>query len=55
MELIIDITHVGEIGDSPIKLTMNDVNKNSTVNMYLNGQHYRVNLEELEKQIKALK
>lgn len=55
MDVSIVITHVGEIGDSPTKLTMNDVNKNSTVNMYLNGEHFRVNLEELEKVIKALK
>lgn len=55
MEINITVTHVGDIGDSPTKLLMNDINKSDTANMYINGEHFRVNLEELEKVIKALK
>lgn len=55
MEISITVTHVDDIGDSPVNLTMNDLNKDDTVNMYLNGEHYRVNLEQLEKAIKAIK
>lgn len=55
MEIILKVTHVDDVGDKPVELKMNDVNKTDTVNLYLNGQHYRVNLDELERAIKAIK
>jgi hypothetical protein len=55
MEINIDVIHVDNDGDRPIKLTFNDINKNLTINMYLNGEHYRVNLDQLERVIKAIK
>lgn len=55
MEVNMNIVHVGDIGDEPVKLTMNDINQNETVNMYLDNKHYRLNLKELEKMIKSLK
>lgn len=54
MEVKIQVIHVGDIGDRPVELSMNDVNRTNTVNMDLNGEHYRINLDELEKLIKAM-
>jgi hypothetical protein len=55
MEVRIKVTHIGEIGDEPAMLTLNDVNKDDTVNLYLDGKHYRVNIDQLERAIKAIK
>lgn len=55
MEIILKATHVDDVGDRPVELKMNDVNKTQTANFYLNGQHYRINLDELERAIKAIK
>lgn len=55
MEVSFTIIHVGDIGDSPKTLTLNDVNKTDSINMYIDGKHYRVSIKNLEKAINAVK
>lgn len=55
MEISIDITHVGDIGDRPETLRLNDSNKTETVNLNIGKNHYRVNADKLERALKALK
>lgn len=56
MEVKICVAHVDREGrgDSPKDLVLNDVNKTETVNMYLNGEHYRVDLTIVERVVKAM-
>ena len=56
MEIKMLVTHEETCeggGDRPIELVFNDINQTDTVNMYLNGEHFRIDLTKLAKVIKA--
>lgn len=55
MEIRIAITHVDTIGDRPETLRLNDSNMTETVNLTIGTDHYRVNKDELERALNALK
>ena len=55
MEVSMDIVKVGEIGDMPAKLSINDSSLGEMVNLFIHDNHYRVNISELEKLIKVAK
>ena len=55
MDISMDAIHVGAIGDSPVTLVMDDKGMTDTVNMNIDGRHYRVDILELEKMVKTIK
>lgn len=56
MDICMNVIHEGKIGDKTMVLTINDENVNNNIfNMYLNNEHYRINLNELEQLISVLK
>ncbi|APH24482.1 hypothetical protein EJM73_06670 [Clostridium botulinum] len=55
MKITLDAIYVGEIGDSPIKITLDDLNHLAdNLNLWIDDRHYVVKLKELKKAIECI-
>ncbi|EQB4340424.1 hypothetical protein ACYJ2U_001683 [Clostridium botulinum] len=54
MKITLDAIYVGEIGDSPIKITLDDLNSTDKLNLWIDDRHYMVKLKELKKAIECI-